>query len=80
MSLIQSVRFLKSKYTKAEAREWLRAHGYNTNYKGDNPQYKNYHAFRQIDPRLLGRMYTKKNASGDILFIIASTPAKFSLK
>ena len=72
MSVIQSVRFLKKRWTKAEARVWLIQHGYNPRYKGDNPQYKNWHAFRQIDPTSVGRMYTKKSGGGDILFVVGT--------
>jgi len=75
MSVIQSVRFLKTRWTKPEARVWLIQHGFNPKYKGDNPQYKNWHAFRQRDPRLVGRMHTQKNTGGDILFVVGSGPS-----
>ena len=75
MSVIQSVRFLKKRWTKAEARVWLIQHGFNPKYKGDNPQYKNYHAFRQRDPLSVGRMYTQKSKDGGILFVVGTGPA-----
>jgi len=75
MSVIQSVRFLKKKWSKSEARVWLLQHGFNPKYKGDNPQYKNFHAFRQIDPSTAGRMYTKKSKDGSILFVVGTGPS-----
>ena len=48
-STIQSVRFKKSKYTYDEAKEAAKNMGFKTSVK-PNPQYKNWHAFRQIQP------------------------------
>ena len=49
MYSIQSIRFSKSKYTLKEAKAKAIESNFKVNVK-PNPQYKNYHSFRQRQP------------------------------
>ena len=65
---IQSVRFLKSKWTQKHAKDWVKHHGYKTSVK-PNPQYKNHWAFRQVQPEKLKHYHTKQLSNGVSLII-----------
>ena len=68
---LQSVLFKKSSYTKAEARNWLRNHGYKSNIDPDrstklywhsrqSPPQRSPGGNRRFLPKAHGRYYSKK--------------------
>ena len=70
--LIQSIRFEKSKWSKARATKWIKSRDYKNIPPSNkyNKQYRNWYAYRQIQPRLLKNMRTMKFKDLGILFIV----------
>jgi len=65
---IQSVRVNK-KFTKKQADEKIKKLGFKTNVK-PNPQYKNFHSYRQIQPEKFKKGSFRVKKQGDLLFIL----------
>jgi hypothetical protein len=67
---LQSIRFDKKQYSFKEAKEHAKKLGLKVGVK-PNPQYKNYHAFRQLQPRefIKGSFRTEKKRGGILLII-----------
>ena len=65
---IQSVRVNK-KLTKKQADDKVKKMGYKIGVK-PNPQYKNYHSYRQIKPEKFKKNSFRVKKQGDLLFIL----------
>ena len=69
--VVQSIRFNKNFWTIKEANEWILKNKYKIVPFGvKNPQYRNYHSYRQINPIKLVNIRTRKLYSKHMLFII----------
>ena len=65
---VQSIRVSK-KVSKKEADEIVKKLGYKINVK-PNPQYKNFHSYRQIQPEKFKKGSFRVKKQGDLLFIL----------
>ena len=67
---LQSIRFNKTEWTKVKAIDWLRKNNFKTSVK-PNPQYKNYIAFRQVQPEKFYKdsFRTKKLKNGIMMIV-----------
>lgn len=65
---VQSVRINK-KISKKEANEKVKKMGYKLGVK-PNPQYKNYHSYRQIQPDKFKKNSFRVKKQGDMLLIL----------
>jgi len=66
---IQSVLFPISKFSLAEAREWIIKHGFKKQFYRKKPEtLGNYHRFRQLKPIEGAQYYVKKKDRG-IMFV-----------
>lgn len=67
---VQSIRFDKKLFTKKQAQEKAKKLGYKI-YIQPNPQYENFHAFRQIQPeKFIKSSFRTKKLKGGILLIL----------
>jgi len=67
VSEVQSVHFKKSSWTSAQARVWLKEHGYKPIKRGEST--KNYLSYRLHDPKRYKRIRTKATGK-DIQLVI----------
>lgn len=70
---VQSVRFDKSRFTKEQARAWLKAHGFRS---GALDETENEYRFRQVDPNDSKYRYRSKPATSGVRFIMAFVKGK----
>lgn len=69
MSIVQSVIISKDHYTLAEAKKWIKIHGYKEEFKGKKVhETDKYYRFRQADPKP-GNYITKQANEGVKLVI-----------
>ena len=67
---IQSIRFNKDSWTKPKALSWLKKNNHYTSVR-PNPQYKNYFAFRQIQPeKFIKSSFRTKKLNDGIMMIL----------
>ena len=68
---IQSVIFNKNVYSKPQAINWLRKHGFKSSYKNKSPytQTINFWRFRQTDPEQY-KNYVNKDIAKGIIYVI----------
>jgi hypothetical protein len=67
-STVQSVLVPRSKYTLAEAKRWVRQHGYKISKPPDVTE--KYYRFRQTDPKQYSRMRTVDAGSSGVRLIV----------
>jgi len=73
---VQSIRFEKKHFNKKEAEIKAKSLNYKTNIK-PNPQYKNWIAYRQIQPELFEpKSYRTKKISKGIMLILGKLKKK----